>query len=44
MTAYIIRRLLHGVLIVFIVSVLVFLIMRMLPGDPVLLYLTDSEV
>jgi len=33
--AYIIRRLLQGILIIFLVSVITFVIMRLLPGDPV---------
>jgi len=38
MAAYIIHRLMQALLILFIVSVLVFFSMRLLPGDPVLAY------
>jgi len=39
---YITRRLIHAVIVLFIVSVLIFSIMRLLPGDPILLYLSQS--
>lgn len=39
---YIARRLIHAVIVLFIVSVLIFVIMRLLPGDPILLYLSQS--
>jgi peptide/nickel transport system permease protein len=38
MTSYIIRRLLLGVVVLLVVSVLIFSLMRLLPGDPLLLY------
>jgi len=41
-TSYIIRRLFLGVVVVFLVSVLIFLLMRLLPGDPLQLYLGDQ--
>lgn len=44
MTAYIIRRLMHAVLVVLIVSLMVFLIMRLLPGDPILMYVTSGDL
>ncbi len=48
MTAYILKRLLFGVPVVFGVSVLVFLLMAMVPGDPALAllgpYATDDNV
>ena len=44
MTAYIIRRLLLGVLILLLVTIIVFIVMRLLPGDPLLLYLTQSNI
>lgn len=39
MGTYIVRRLLQGVIILFIVTILIFFIMRALPGDPVMVYL-----
>ena len=36
MQAYIIRRLLQGLLVLFIASVIIFVTVRILPGDPVL--------
>jgi len=43
MRAYIIQRLLQAVIVLFIVTVVIFLVMRLLPGDPILLYLTQDE-
>jgi peptide/nickel transport system permease protein len=42
-TSYIIRRIVQLVVVVFIVSVLVFGIMRALPGDPILLLISGQE-
>ncbi len=44
MITYIIRRVLQGILIIFLVSVITFVIMRMLPGDPVQLLLGEGKV
>ena len=38
MAAYITRRLLLSIVVLLLVSLLIFLLMRMLPGDPILLY------
>jgi len=42
MTAYIIRRLIQTVIILLIVTMIVFLIMHLLPGDPVRIMLGDD--
>ena len=44
MTSYIIRRLLHAVFLIFILSLVIFLVMRLLPGDPVLMLITGDEL
>ncbi|OGO21505.1 MAG: peptide ABC transporter [Chloroflexi bacterium RBG_16_50_9] len=44
MATYIVRRLLIGVLILIMVTVLVFIVMRFLPGDPLMLYVSQSDV
>ncbi len=44
MTTYIIRRVLMSIVVLFIVSVLVFLAMRMLPGDPIKLMMAESQM
>jgi peptide/nickel transport system permease protein len=44
MTAYIVRRILLAVIVLVITSVIVFLAMRLLPGDPILLKMTSSEM
>jgi len=44
MTGYIIRRLIQAVIVILIVSIIVFLIMRLLPGDPILIYMSQSRM
>lgn len=41
MIAYIIRRLIQVVVTLFLITVIVFLVMRLLPGDPITLYTTE---
>jgi peptide/nickel transport system permease protein len=43
MVAYIVRRIIQSIIIVVIVSMLVFLVMRLMPGDPLLMYLTSDR-
>jgi peptide/nickel transport system permease protein len=43
-TTCIIRRLLHAVLVILILSIVVFFVMRLLPGDPVLMLITGDEL
>jgi peptide/nickel transport system permease protein len=42
MTTYIIRRFVLAIIVLFLVSVFVFLAMRLLPGDPVLMYMSSQ--
>ncbi len=42
MTTYILRRLIQAVFILIIVSLLVFFIMRLLPGDPIIIYVAQT--
>jgi peptide/nickel transport system permease protein len=44
MTAYIVRRLIYGVIVFIVVTILVFLAMRALPGDPILIYVVAQDV
>jgi peptide/nickel transport system permease protein len=44
MTAYIIRRILLGVIVILLVTVMVFLFIRLLPGDPLLIYISRSDM
>jgi peptide/nickel transport system permease protein len=39
MTAFIVRRLLMGLVVLLVVSLFIFFVMRLLPGDPLVLYL-----
>jgi len=43
MTTYIIRRLIIAVIILIIVSILVFMAMRLLPGDPILMFISSDQ-
>lgn len=42
MTTYIIRRLIHGLAILVLVSLMIFFAMRLLPGDPLIIYVGRS--
>jgi peptide/nickel transport system permease protein len=44
MIAYIIRRILQAVLTLIIVTVIVFLTIRLLPGDPLLIYISQNNM
>jgi len=44
MIVYIIRRSIQAFIVIFAVSVLIFLLMRLLPGDPLSLYIARSEL
>ena len=44
MSAFIIRRLILSILVLILVSVIVFLLMRLLPGDPILLFKAQHEL
>jgi len=44
MISYIIRRLIQAIFVLFIVSLLVFFAMRILPGDPILMYLSREQI
>src|SRR5436190_19787842 len=44
MSAYIARRLVHALLVVVLVSMLIFTVMRLLPGDPVLMFVTSGDM
>ncbi len=43
MTVYTLRKLIHTGIVLIIVSFLVFIAVRLLPGDPVLIYLNETE-
>lgn len=43
MTTYIIRRLIMGAVVLIIVTIMVFLAMRLLPGDPIMMLVSESE-
>ena len=44
MTSYIIRRILMGIIVIFLVTVMVFLFIRLLPGDPLIIYISRTDM
>jgi peptide/nickel transport system permease protein len=44
MTAFVARRLIQAFFILILVSILIFLLMRLLPGDPLQLYMAENEI
>jgi peptide/nickel transport system permease protein len=44
MPAYIIRRLIQGVVIIILVSIIIFSMMHFLPGDPLLIYIEQNQL
>lgn len=42
MTIYIVRRLIQAVFVLIIVTILVFFVIRLLPGDPIIIYVAQS--
>lgn len=42
MTTYIIRRLFHALIVLILVTLLVFFVMRLLPGDPIIIYIAQT--
>ena len=44
MTSFIIRRLLQILLVLLLITMLVFLMVRLLPGDPILMYMTQQNM
>lgn len=43
MATYVVRRLLMGLIVLVIVSLLVFFAMRLLPGDPITMFVTETQ-
>lgn len=44
MVTYIIRRLIQAVFVMFISTLIVFFVIRLLPGDPILVYISQDEM
>ena len=44
MAAYITRRLIWAIIILFLLTVVVFFAMRLLPGDPLMIYVAQSQI
>jgi peptide/nickel transport system permease protein len=42
-SGYLLRRFIHTIFVLIIVSIMVFLVMRILPGDPVYLYIGEEQ-
>jgi peptide/nickel transport system permease protein len=44
MATYIVRRIIYMLIVLVIVTAIVFVLVRLLPGDPILIYLTQQDV
>jgi peptide/nickel transport system permease protein len=44
MTVFVIRRLLQAIIILIMISIIIFLLVRFLPGDPILLYVSQNQL
>jgi peptide/nickel transport system permease protein len=44
MTEFFIRRIIQGLVVIILVTVLIFLVIRLLPSDPILLYLSQNQI
>ncbi len=44
MVTYILRRFIQAILVVIIITFLIFLVIRLLPGDPILIYLSSQDL
>jgi peptide/nickel transport system permease protein len=44
MATYIVRRITQAILVIILITFLVFLVIRLLPGDPILIYLSTQDV
>ena len=44
MTAYVLRRILQMILVLVIATIVVFLLVRFLPGDPILMFLSSADL
>ncbi len=44
MTAYIIRRLIQGIFVIILVTIVIFIAMRILPGDPLKIYIVEQDI
>ena len=44
MTTYIIRRILMGIIVILMVTIMIFLFIRLLPGDPLIIYINQTDM
>jgi peptide/nickel transport system permease protein len=44
MQVYIVRRVLQAILVLLIVTIIVFFLLRLLPGDPIMMYLSQQDL
>ena len=44
MGAYVLRRILHGLVVIVLVSLGTFFMMRVIPGDPLDIYIHEKEI
>jgi peptide/nickel transport system permease protein len=44
MTTYIFRRLIQGIFVIILVTIVIFISMRILPGDPLMIYIVEQDI
>ena len=44
MTAYILRRLIQGIFVIILATIVIFISMRILPGDPLMIYIVQQDI
>jgi len=44
MTTYILRRLIQGIFVIILATIVIFIAMRILPGDPLMIYIVEQDI
>ena len=44
MTSYILRRLIQGIFVIILATIVIFVAMRILPGDPLMIYIVEQDI
>jgi peptide/nickel transport system permease protein len=44
MTSYILRRLIQGIFVIILATIVIFIAMRILPGDPLMIYIVEQDI
>ena len=44
MTTYILRRMIQGIFVIILATIVIFIAMRILPGDPLMIYIVEQDI